>query len=318
MNLIPTVQQIKIKYLIILLLIVSSCQSQSSKLDKLELENRVLKGKIAKLEKQNSNVVTKLNNQVTLANTTVKEIKSKFNNQNYQIKISYPKSYFKNTTKKYPVLYVIDAETNFGGVSYIVQRLIKDQLIPEILVVGIAYNTNYKEFYSLRSRDLTPVEDKKLKMGNHKIDPTGGAPKFSNFLEYELFPFIDKNYRTKKKDRAIYGHSYGGLFGSYVLLNKSHLFNRYLLLGPSLWFKDKLLVKNAKDKFLVIDKPTRFYMSSGKLDLRIEEYQEEFTSFLKEKEIDNLRVKSEVIENETHRTIFGVGFTNGLRFIYNK
>ena len=117
-------------------------------------------------------------------------------------------------------MYVLDAETNFGGVSYIVQRLIKDRLIPEILVVGIAYDTDYKNFYRLRSRDLTPVEDSNLKMGKNEVDPTGGAPLFSKFLEQELFPFIEKVCRIQPKDRAIYGHSYGGLFGSYVLLEQ--------------------------------------------------------------------------------------------------
>ena len=54
------------------------------------------------------------------------------------------------------------------------------------------------------------------------------------------------------------------------------------------------------------------------MDLRINEYQEEFVEILKEKNISKLSIESEVVKNETHRTIFGVGFTNGLRFIYGK
>lgn len=304
---------------IFILFILTACQGQNSELEKLKFENQALRDKLTQVEKQITiDNEVKNDTQVTLANTDVQEITSEFNNQNYQIKISYPKSYFKNKEKNYPVLYVIDAETNFGGISYIVQRLIKDKLIPEILVVGIAYNTDYKNFYRLRSRDLTPVEDKGLRMGNNDIDPTGGAPKFSDFLEFELFPFVEKEYRIKKEDRAIYGHSYGGLYGSYALLNKPHLFNKYLLLGPSLWYKDKLLVNQASNKNLNFNKPIKLYMASGELDLRINDYQEEFVDLLKEKNISNLNIESEVVENETHRTIFGVGFTNGLRFIYGK
>lgn len=299
--------------------ILTACQGQNSELEKLKFENQALKDKLNQLVKQTTigNEV-KNNTQVTLANTDVQEITSQFNNQKYQIKISYPKSYFTNKSKKYPVLYVIDAETNFGGISYIVQRLIKDKLIPEILVVGIAYNTDYKNFYKLRSRDLTPVEDKELRMGNKTVDPTGGAPKFSDFLEFELFPFIEKKYRIIKEDRAIYGHSYGGLYGSYALLDKPHLFNRYILLGPSLWFKDKLLVNKVSNGNPIFSKETNLYMGSGELDLRINDYQEEFVEILKGKNISNLSIESEVVKNETHRTIFGVGFTNGLRFIYKK
>ena len=305
----------------ILILLIASCGEQKSSFDsQLKIENDNLRNEITKLETQiqlTDNL--KQTSLVTIANTDVKELTSKFNNQKYHIKISYPKGYFKNKEKNYPVLYVIDAETNFGGVSYIVQRLIKDKLIPEILVVGIAYNTDYSNFYRLRSRDLTPVEDKDLRMGNKNVDPTGGAPKFCDFLEFELFPFIEKEYRTNKEDRAIYGHSYGGLYGSYVLLDKPHLFNKYLLLGPSLWYKDKLLVNQAfLDESLNFSKPAKLYMASGELDLRINDYQEEFVKILKDKNLSDLKIKSEVVENETHRTIFGVGFTNGLRFIYGK
>ena len=310
----------KYSYVIIIHILSIACGERTSSIDsKLIIENDSLRNKITALEEQ-IQLTKKLKefSQVTIANTDIKELTSKFNDQKYQIKISYPKGYFENKEENYPVLYVIDAETNFGGVSYIVQRLIKDKLIPEILVVGIAYNTDYKNFYKLRSRDLTPAEDKGLRMGNNNVDPTGGAPKFSDFLEFELFPFIEKEYRTKKEDRAIYGHSYGGLYGSYAFLNRPHLFNRYLLLGPSLWYKDKLLVHQASEKSINFNKPTKLYMASGEFDLRINDYQEEFVKFLKEKNISNLKIESEVVENETHRTIFGVGFTNGLRFIYGK
>ena len=59
-------------------------------------------------------------------------------------------------------------------------------------------------------------------------------------------------------------------------------------------------------------------MASGELEGRIDDLQIEFIRLLKGREIQNLRIESEVIENETHRTIFGVGFTNGLRFLYTK
>ena len=57
-------------------------------------------------------------------------------------------------------------------------------------------------------------------------------------------------------------------------------------------------------------------MASGEFDLRINKYQEEFIQLLRDKNIPNLSLESEVMENETHRTIFGAGFTNGLRYIY--
>ncbi|MDA8016329.1 MAG: hypothetical protein MPN21_02675 [Thermoanaerobaculia bacterium] len=89
--------------------------------------------------------------EVILQGTQTRVLESAINGQKYKVKL--PRGYGGNDAR-YPVLYVTDAETNFGGVSYIVQRLIKDGLIPEILVVGVAYDVDYDDFYRLRSRDL--------------------------------------------------------------------------------------------------------------------------------------------------------------------
>jgi len=291
----------KIQFIIIAL-IFSSCNGQNSEFEKLKAENKILKEKVFDFEKQN------LNSEVTLKNTEIKEITSKYNGQRYTLKISFPKDYGTNIEKKYPVLYILDAETNFGGISYIVKRLIKDKLIPKILLVGIAYETDYKNFYKLRSRDLTP---KKTRHGH------GGAPEFSKFIEFELFPYINKNFRTEENERAIYGHSYGGLFGTYIFLNKPDLFNKYLLLSPSLWFNKNTLIKQIENTDFDIG-DNMLYMASGELEPRIDELQDKFIKVLKSKNIDLTKLKSEIKENETHRTIFGVGFTNGLRFIYGE
>ena len=308
----------KLCYLVAVL-VINACTGNPSQQAQLEAENDSLKNRIARLEHLEAiHETLKRGPQVAIANTSVEYLQSEYVDQNFQIKMSYPKNYHKNTSKTYPVLYIIDAETNFGGVSYVVQRLIKDRLIPEILVVGIAYDTDYKNFYSLRSRDLTPVRDDNVRMGGHRNDPTGGAPQFSDFLEFELIPHIESSYRVKKGDRGIYGHSYGGLYGSYAVVDKPHLFNRYLLLGPSLWFKDKIIVNELPGKTPTYNQPTRLYMGSGELDLRIQEFQEEFVAILREKNLPNLSIKSEVMDNETHRTIFGAGFMNGLRFIYEE
>ncbi|MEL7535276.1 MAG: alpha/beta hydrolase-fold protein, partial [Bacteroidota bacterium] len=274
-----------------------------------------LKEEILRLEKVNKNATDALEgNLVSLANTRLHQIHSQANGQTYQLKVSFPKNYDQESNKRYPVLYVTDAETNFGGINYIVQRLIKDRLIPPILVVGVAYNTDYGHFYKLRSRDLTPEEAPDLKMGG-KVDPTGGAPAFCDFFEFELFPFIADNFRVKAEERALYGHSYGGLFGCYVLMNRPQLFKRYLLLSPSLWFKDNLLVKQLAGISPSLQNKD-IYFASGEFEGRIDDLQEEFVSILRSKEIENLSLKSEVMDHETHRTIFGPGFTNGLRTIY--
>lgn len=307
------------KYLIVLtFVLVASCGVPQSEHTALQEERDQLQQQLTELEQQKEELsFLSDHSQVTLANTELKELASTTNGQRYTLKIKLPRGYA-DESASYPVLYVTDAETNFGGISYIVQRLIKDELIPPILVVGIAYDTDYTTFYQLRSRDLTPVEDKELRMGGAaKPDPTGGADKFSDFLSSDLFPFIENNYRVNKEDRAIYGHSYGGLFGSYILLNKPQLFNKYLLLSPSLWYYDDIMLKEATTKNPKFN-PTRLYMASGEFEGRIDDLQTEFVAKLHQRKFENLAIESEVMENETHRTIFGAGFTNGMRYLYQK
>ena len=298
-----------------LMICLTACGVSQSEYEALKTQNEALKHAITKLEKRlDERDFLKSHAQVVLPNTELRAIHSVANGQDYQIKIQLPRGYQKST-RSYPVLYVTDAETNFGGISYIVQRLIKDELIPPLIVVGIAYGTDYRTFYALRSRDLTPVEDATLKIGG-KVDPTGGAPEFCDFLLGELFPMIESNYRVDANQRTLYGHSYGGLFASYVLLNRHQLFNNYLILSPSLWYKDKFMFDEVSG-FTKALTPTNVYMGSGSLEHRIAGYQAEFVAKLEAKNIEGLKIKAETHKNETHRTVFGIGFTNGMRYLFN-
>jgi|GEM_PF-5891286 len=95
------------------------------------------------------------------------------------------------------------------------------------------------------------------------------------------------------------------------------MFKKYLLLSPSLWFKDRLLINEVK-KIKSNHNRVKLYMASGELEPRIDDDQIEFINILESKNISGLKLKSEIKGNETHRTIFGTGFTNGLRFLYSK
>ena len=254
--------------------------------------------------------------KVELNNTEVRELVSSVTGYKYKIYIKFPRFYHESNKKNYPVLYIIDAETNFGGTSYIVQRLIKDKLIPEMLLVGIAYGVDYDTFYKLRGRDLTPTDDTGFRPGGEH-HPQGGALDFVNFLKDDLFPFVTTNYKTQNEDRAVYGHSFGGLFGFYAFLNHPSLFNKYLLLSPSLWYDNKVLFNQVK-KVKTIKNNIKLYVASGELEGRIDDHQVEFIELLKPHLPKNVQIKSEILDNETHRTVFGRGFTNGLRFLYSK
>jgi len=294
----------------LLLLLVASCGGKRADYDAIRAENDQLRHELALVQDR-----ADAPSPVRLDRTEQFALPSANVDQTFQIKVSLPRGYDPDAGS-YPVLYVTDAETNFGGISYIVQRLVKDGLIPEILVVGVAYGTDYDTFYDLRSRDLTPRELPDLRIGGRE-SPTGGADHFLAFLEHELFPAIEQRYRVKPDDRAMYGHSYGGLFGCYVFLTRPELFQRYLLLSPSLWYDDELLLREVGARRLDLPRTT-LYLASGELESRIDDEMSAFADSLRRENLPNLVLKAEVLDNETHRTVFGRGFTNGLRFIYGE
>jgi predicted alpha/beta superfamily hydrolase len=138
-----------------------------------------------------------------------------------------------------PVLYMPDGGVaeDFIHVAGLVQVLVGNGTMRPFLLVGIE-NTE-------RRRDLTGptgnAEDKKI------APRVGGSAKFRTFLRDELFPDIEKRYRTTK-ERAIVGESLAGLFVVETLLLEPELFDTYIAFDPSLWWNDEMLVKRWRPR----------------------------------------------------------------------
>ena len=124
-----------------------------------------------------------------------------------QIMVYLPRGY-EQTTTKYPVLYVLDGRTHFQHASSTVNFLSRNGRIPQLIVVAIV-NVD-------RTRDFTPTS-----MENRP--ESGGFDKFINYLQDELFPYVEKNYRTSPY-RLLEGHSLGGMFSIHVLFKYPKMF----------------------------------------------------------------------------------------------
>ena len=164
------------------------------------------------------------------------EIKSKILNENRILNIYLPNGYSKKSTKKYPVIYLLDGSIDedfmhiagivqFGSFSWI-------NMIPETIVVGIS-NVDRKRDFTFPT---TIERDKK------DFPTTGKSENFINFIENELQPFIDSNYNTNNT-KTIIGQSLGGLLATEILLKKPHLFDNYIIVSPSLWWNNESLLK---------------------------------------------------------------------------
>jgi predicted alpha/beta superfamily hydrolase len=140
-------------------------------------------------------------------------------NEDRTIYISSPPEISK---KKYPVLYLLDGDTNIQLAAGIRDYLSKYKLIPEIIIAGIG-NTE-------RTRDMTPSK-------SLMFPKSGGAENFYKFITSELMPYIKTNYPASS-EKILLGHSLGGLFTIYSLLKNPEMFNSYIAVSPSIQYND--------------------------------------------------------------------------------
>ena len=75
---------------------------------------------------------------------------------------------------------------------------------------------------------------------NPKV-PTGGSALFLRFIDEELRPRLQAAYPIDPNRAILAGHSLGGLFAAYVLLNHPDDFQGYIITSPSFWADPALL-----------------------------------------------------------------------------
>ncbi len=145
--------------------------------------------------------------------------------------------------RRYPVLYLLDAEGAFNTVTSMVQLLGEARSpmqFPELIIVAIV-NTD-------RMRDLSPTHvthDLNPHTDSNALKNTGGGEKFLSFIDKELMPHIDTTYHTAPY-KIFMGHSLGGLTVMNAFLHHTAMFNAYIATDPSMFWDDARLVNEAQ------------------------------------------------------------------------
>ncbi|UAY57031.1 alpha/beta hydrolase-fold protein [Arachidicoccus terrestris] len=150
-----------------------------------------------------------------------------------------PPGYEKNTSTKYPVLYLQHgwgedetAWSNQGHANLIMDNLIADGKTKPFIIVMTYGMTN------------------ELKWGHvkdFKIDP------FQTVLVDELIPYVDAHFRTiaDRKHRAMAGLSMGGMETHTITLNKPDIFSSFALLSGGIYKPAELEGKTKPDLIFI-------------------------------------------------------------------
>ncbi|MBC9933145.1 alpha/beta hydrolase [Chitinophaga qingshengii] len=159
----------------------------------------------------------------------------------FSIFISLPDDYATQPGKKYPVIYMLDANLYFDIFAVILKKYSEVGLLSPAILVGIGYK-DFPTMDSLRNRDYTyPVA-----IPEYEMSISGQADKFLSFMKNELLPDIDKRYQVDKHQRILAGHSLGGYFALYALQQQlasgDSLFKGYVAASPSLHYNHYYLL----------------------------------------------------------------------------
>ena len=149
----------------------------------------------------------------------------------YPIKVYLPEGYDESASTLYPTLYMLDAEFRFDTVIDLVERKNKS-----IIVVGI-------------SNALGVPQRRRV---DYRLP---GATDHYNFLITQIIPYIDANYASDTNQRAMSGHSLGGLFTGLTMLIEdptNRYFNKYLSQDGSYW-DQPILTRSLEEQLAAVD-----------------------------------------------------------------
>ena len=220
-------------------------------------------------------------------------IDSKVYGEEREIRIFLPEDYFADSTSRFTVTYVLDAQSDGfwdmarGNIAY----LTNNYCIMPTMAVGVVSQDRGGEF-------------------------SPDNPKLREHLREEVFPLVEERFRTLPF-RSVIGHSWGGAFvGSTLFGEHRDMFTGYIGVSPSLDAMDYWIVEQADSMFkagTTINK--YFYSSVG--DLGTIEYEngiavEMMDSVIKLHQPKDLIWKKDLMPDRGHWSLVVPSFNNAL------
>ena len=210
-----------------------------------------------------------------------------------KIRVFLPDRYHRDSTATYMVTYVLDAQSDsfWNMAKSNIGYLANNYCVIPMITVGIVSDNRGSEF----SPPATALQDH-----------------FRN----EVFPLIEKNYRTEPF-RAVVGHSWGGNFiGSTIFSENRDLFDAYIGISPSFGDTDSYVVRKADSLLKLKTKFKKYlYLSHGNVGRREAEfgsYVAQIDSLLKKYPTPSIAWQPRLIERTDHWQIVIPSFNDGL------
>ena len=199
-------------------------------------------------------------------------------------------------------------------------------------MVGIGYGEDpdpreaFRSVFTRRNLDLTPTrdgaEEQSMAQRFDRPVPTGGAESFRRFICAELTAFIESRYRADATQRALVGHSYGGLFAAYSLLRAPEHFRAYIIGSPTLAFGERYVFRQELEYARENDRLTaRVFLYAGDEESADDTTLTDtlrFAAVLRGRGYHGLELRSKYFPAHDHCAVAAPGIHAGLKFALHR
>ncbi|KAM3518215.1 hypothetical protein NHJ13051_008358 [Beauveria bassiana] len=152
--------------------------------------------------------------------------------------------------------YLVDGNVFFSTAVDITRRLEFTNNVRNV-VVAVGYPKSNCVYDFRRGPDLTPpTPDGHYDMplgrdGKPRTDLSfGDGDKFLDFIQNHVMTYVEEtlfpHVSLQSGRKALFGHSYGGIFSLHALFTRPTLFDFYIAASPTIWWSDYALVKNQE------------------------------------------------------------------------
>ncbi|KAF7558071.1 hypothetical protein G7046_g5874 [Stylonectria norvegica] len=186
----------------------------------------------------------------------------------YLIQVSWPLSWNSDRTppsdeaendSSIHTIYLVDGNAYFFTATDIARRL-ECLGARKTVIVAIGYPVSKYLFNPRRAEDFTPPSaDGKYEapIGRDGKPQTGltfgGASEFLGIIQKDIMSHVEEklfpHISLRSGRKALFGHSYGGLFVLNAIFTKPDLFDTYIAASPSIWFNNLSIVQDQEKKF---------------------------------------------------------------------
>lgn len=132
------------------------------------------------------------------------------------------------------------------------------------IIIGIGYPPGRHVYDFRRGPDLTPqAPDYEMPLDRHGKPRTdisfGGAEHFLTFISETIIPAVENDIfpggNLGSGRRALFGHSYGGIFALNTMYTSPEIFDTYIAASPIVWWNRSFLAREPEAAFLARETP---------------------------------------------------------------